>query len=81
MQSKQDENALFLVAIKSGQLITTLFHIQMQLQVNRDVIKIDIVIIEQNHNGLVIVVHKIHIVLIKCQYGKVVMIIVKMKHA
>ena len=35
MQSKQDKNALFLVAIESGQIITALFHIQMQLQVNR----------------------------------------------
>jgi hypothetical protein len=78
MQSKQDKNALFLVAIESGQIITTLFHIQMQLQVNRDVIKIDIVIIEHNHNRLVTAVHKIHIVLIKYQ---TVTIIVKMKHA
>jgi hypothetical protein len=68
----------FLIAIESGQIITTLFHIQMQLQVNRDVIKIDIVIIEHNHNRLVTAVHKIHIVLIKYQ---TVTIIVKMKHA
>jgi hypothetical protein len=48
----------FLVSIESGQIITTLFHIQMQLQVNCDVIKIDKVIIEHNHNGLVTTMHK-----------------------
>ena len=68
----------FLVAIESGQIITTLFHIQMKLQVNHDVIKIDTVIIEHNHNRLVTAVHKIHIVLIKYQ---TITIIVKMKHA
>jgi hypothetical protein len=41
------------IEIESGQIITTLFHIQMKLQVNRDVIKIDTVIIEHNHNRLV----------------------------
>ena len=50
MKSKQDKNALFLVAIKLGQIITTLFHIQMQLQVNHIISKIDIAIIELNHN-------------------------------
>jgi hypothetical protein len=78
MQSKQDKNALFLVAIESGQIITTLFHIQMKLQVNRIVIKINIVIIKHNHNRLVTAVHKIHIVLIKYQ---TVTITVKTKHA
>jgi hypothetical protein len=35
MQSKQGKNALFfLVAIKSGQIVTELFHIQMKLIVN-----------------------------------------------
>jgi hypothetical protein len=68
----------FWIAIKSGQIITTLFHIQMQLQVNRIVSKIDIVIIENNHNRLVTAVHKIHIVLIKYQ---TVMIIIKTKYA
>ena len=68
----------FWIAIKSGQIITILFHIQMQLQVNRIVSKIDIVIIENNHNRLVTAVHKIHIVLIKYQ---TVMIIIKTKYA
>jgi hypothetical protein len=77
MQSKQDKNALFLVAIGSGQIITTLFHTQMQLQVNRIVSKTDIVTIEHNQNRLVTAVHKIHIVLIKCRYRKAVTIIAK----
>ena len=78
MQSEQGKNALFFsVAIKSGQIITTLFHIQMQLQVNHIVSKIDIVIIEHNHNQLVTAMHKIHIVLIKYQ---TVTIIIKTTH-
>jgi hypothetical protein len=73
----------FLIAIKSGQIITTLFSHPNEItsksyRIRYDVIKIDIVIIEHHHNRLVTAVHKIHIVLIKYQ---TVTIIVKMKHA
>ena len=76
----------FLIAIKSGHIITTLFHIQNEItsksyRIRYDVIKIDIFTIEHNYNRLVTAVHKIHIVLIKYQYGKAVTIIVKIKHA
>jgi hypothetical protein len=56
----------------------------MKIVVNRIVIRYDTIknnYNRYNHNRFVTVVHKIHIVLIKYQYGKVVTIIVKMKHA
>jgi hypothetical protein len=56
-------------------------NISESYRIRYDVIIIDTIIIEHNHNRFVMAVHKIHIVLIKYQYGKAVTIIVKMKHA
>jgi hypothetical protein len=83
MQSKQDKNDLLFNChkIRSNNNHTVSYPNEItskSYRIRYDVIKIDIVIIEHNHNRLVTAVHKIHIVLIKYQ---TVTIIVKMKHS
>jgi hypothetical protein len=78
MQSKQSKECSVFSCHKTWSNLDRPVLYQTKLQVNRDVIKIDIVTIEHNPNRLIISGHKIHIILIKHQ---TVMILIKTEYA